>query len=48
MLVAGEREAENGTLALRRRGTREQEEISVEDLMNRVRRLRSTRAIELE
>lgn len=47
MLIAGEREAENGTVALRRRGTRDQEEIAVEDFLNRVRELRSTRAIEL-
>lgn len=47
MLIAGEREAEDGTVALRRRGTRDQEVIAVDAFMDRVRKLRSQRAIEL-
>jgi threonyl-tRNA synthetase len=48
MLIAGEREAAEGTVAVRRRGTREQEEMSFERLMEIVRRLRETRALDLD
>jgi len=48
MLIAGEREAAQGTVAVRRRGTREQVEMSFEDFLDMARRLKSTRALDLE
>jgi threonyl-tRNA synthetase len=48
MLIAGEREAEDGTVALRRRGTREQDVVPFDEFLERVRGLRATRALELE
>jgi threonyl-tRNA synthetase len=47
MLIAGEREAAEGTVAIRRRDTREQEVMSFEKFMDLVRRLRSQRALDL-
>ena len=47
MLIAGDREAADGTVAVRRRGTREQEVVPFEELLERARRLRATRALEL-
>ena len=48
MLIAGEREAENGTVAVRRRGTREQEVVPFDQFLALARKLRETRALELE
>jgi threonyl-tRNA synthetase len=48
MLIAGEREAADGTVALRRRGTRDQEVVPFEGFLDLARRLRSTRALTLE
>ena len=48
MLIAGEREAEDGTVAIRRRGTREQEVVPFDDFLEMVNRLASTRSLELE
>ncbi len=47
MLIAGEREAEAGTVAVRRRGTREQDLMSFEGFLELVRRLRAERSLEL-
>lgn len=47
MLIAGEREAEDGTVALRPRGTREQDVVNFEDFLARARELQMTRALEL-
>ena len=47
MLIAGEREMEDGTVAVRRRGTREQEVVKFESFVERIRHLRATRALEL-
>ncbi len=47
MLVVGDREAEEGTVAVRRRGTREQQELDFEAFLVQVRALRATRALEL-
>ncbi len=47
MLIAGEREAEAGTVAMRRRDTREQEVVPFEQFLELVRRLRATRSLEL-
>ena len=47
MLVVGEREAKDGTVAVRRRDTREQEVVPVEAFLERVRELRASRALEL-
>jgi len=47
MLVVGEREAEDGTVAIRRRGTREQEEVPFEEFLDMARRLRAERSLEL-
>ncbi|MFM7282286.1 MAG: His/Gly/Thr/Pro-type tRNA ligase C-terminal domain-containing protein, partial [Planctomycetia bacterium] len=47
MLIAGEREAAEGTVAIRRRDTREQEVMSFEKFMDLVRRLRAQRALDL-
>jgi len=48
MLIAGEREVEDGTVALRRRGTREQVVMPFEEFQDKARRLRSTRSLDLE
>jgi threonyl-tRNA synthetase len=47
MLIAGEREAADGTVAVRRRDTREQEVVPFEQFLELARRLRSTRALDL-
>jgi threonyl-tRNA synthetase len=47
MLIAGEREAAEGTVAIRRRGTREQEVVPFEAFMEMARRLRAERSLEL-
>ena len=43
MLIAGDREVEEGTVAVRRRGTREQEVVSFDSFLNRARELRHSR-----
>ena len=43
MLIAGDREVEESTVAVRPRGTREQEVVAFEDFLARARELRSTR-----
>jgi len=48
MLIAGDREAEEGTVAVRRRGTREQVVVHFEEFLERARELRDTRALELD
>ena len=48
MLIAGEREAEEGTVAVRQRGTRDQDEIAFEDFLTQVRALRASRALEID
>jgi len=48
MLIAGDREAEEGTVAVRRRGTREQEVVPFDAFLERARELRHTKAIELQ
>lgn len=48
MLIAGDRERDEGTVAVRRRGTREQEVVPFDDFLAMARRLRDTRAIALE
>ena len=47
MLVVGEREAEEGTVALRRRGTREQQVMPFEEFLALVDRLVATKSMEL-
>jgi threonyl-tRNA synthetase len=47
MLIAGEREQEEGAVAIRRRGTREQEVVKVEEFLELARRLRTERSLEL-
>lgn len=47
MLIAGEREQEEGCVAIRRRGTREQEVVKVEEFLDLARRLRAERSLEL-
>jgi threonyl-tRNA synthetase len=47
MLVAGERETADGTVAVRRRGTREQQVVPFDDFLALARRLRETRSLEL-
>ena len=47
MLIAGEREAAEGTVALRRRGTREQDVLPFEQFLTLARTLRDTRSLEL-
>lgn len=47
MLIAGEREAEEGTVAVRRRGTREQVVVPFETFLTMVRELRDTKSLEL-
>ncbi|MCP3916322.1 MAG: threonine--tRNA ligase [bacterium] len=48
MLIAGERERDEGTVAVRRRGTREQEVVKFDDFLARIRELRATKAIGLD
>ena len=48
MLVIGEREMEEGTVAIRRRGTREQEVVPFAEFHELVRRLRADRSMELQ
>ncbi len=48
MAIAGDREAAERTLAIRRRGTREQEPMAVADFVALVRRLVEERSLELE
>ncbi|MCB9914241.1 MAG: threonine--tRNA ligase [Planctomycetes bacterium] len=48
MLIAGEREQEDGTVAVRRRGTREQVVMPFEDFLELARRLKQTRALGLD
>jgi threonyl-tRNA synthetase len=48
MLIAGEREVAEGTVAVRRRGTREQVAVPFEDFLEKARALRASRAIELD
>jgi len=47
MLIAGEREAQEGTVAVRRRDTREQVAMPFEQFLELARRLRTTRSLEL-
>jgi threonyl-tRNA synthetase len=47
MLIAGEREAADGTVAVRRRDTREQEVVPFEQFLTLVRDLRTRRALDL-
>jgi len=47
MLIAGEREAAEGTVTLRRRGTREQETVPFDAFLELVRRLRDERSLAL-
>ena len=48
MLIAGDREAEEGTVAVRRRGTREQVDMPFEEFLEKARGLRASRALELD
>jgi len=48
MLIAGEREVEAGTVAVRRRDTREQEVVPFERFLERARALRASRALDLD
>ena len=48
MLIAGEREQADGTVAIRRRGTREQEVVPFDDFLALIRRLRGDRSAGLE
>ncbi|MBL4771643.1 MAG: threonine--tRNA ligase [Planctomycetes bacterium] len=47
MLIVGEREAEDGTVTIRRRDTRDQETIPFEEFITRIEGLRETRANDL-
>ena len=47
MLIAGEREAEDGTVAVRRRGTREQSVVPFETFLKMLTELRDTKSLEL-
>ncbi|MAF66167.1 MAG: threonine--tRNA ligase [Planctomycetes bacterium] len=47
MLIVGDREVEEGTVTVRRRGTREQETLAVEDFLALVRELRASRSLAL-
>jgi threonyl-tRNA synthetase len=47
MLIAGEREAVDRTVALRRRGTREQDVVSFEEFAKMLREKRATRSLEI-
>ena len=46
MLIAGEREAAEGTVAVRRRGTREQQVVPFDAFVEMIRRLRDERSLE--
>ncbi|MDF1838662.1 MAG: threonine--tRNA ligase, partial [Planctomycetota bacterium] len=46
MLIVGEREAEEGTVTIRRRDSRDQETIPFEDFVTRIQGLRNTRAMD--
>jgi threonyl-tRNA synthetase len=48
MLIAGDREAAEGTVAVRRRGTREQVDMRFEDFVAMIERLRASRSLTLE
>jgi threonyl-tRNA synthetase len=47
MLIVGDREVAEGTVTVRRRGTRDQETLAVDDFLSLVRELRDTRSLEL-
>jgi threonyl-tRNA synthetase len=47
MLIAGDREVAEGTVAVRRRGTREQEVMKFDDFLALARKLRDSRSLEL-
>ncbi|MEM7517689.1 MAG: threonine--tRNA ligase, partial [Planctomycetota bacterium] len=47
MLILGEQEAADGTVTIRRRGTREQETVSFDAFVELIEGLRSTRSMEL-
>ncbi len=47
MLVVGEREAADGTVAIRRRGTQEQEVVPFEEFLTLIRKLRAERSLDL-
>ena len=47
MLIAGEREAADGTVAVRRRDTREQEVVPFEQFLELIKDLRARRALDL-
>ncbi len=47
LLIAGEREAADGTVAVRRRGTREQDVMPFESFLALARELRSARSLDL-
>ena len=47
MLIAGEREAADGTVAVRRRGTREQSVVPFETFLEMLRGLRDTKSLEV-
>ena len=48
MLIAGDRERDDGTVTIRRRGTREQAVVPFEQFLDLVRRLRESRSLELD
>ena len=48
MLIAGDREAQDGTVAVRRRDTREQEIMPFEKFVELVKELRASRSLSLE
>lgn len=47
MLIVGEREAEEGTVAVRRRGTREQEVVPFDQFLERIESMRTERTADL-
>ena len=47
MLIAGDREAAEGTVAVRRRGTREQVDMKFEDFVAMIERLRASKSLDL-
>ena len=47
MLIAGEREAAEGTVAVRRRGTREQSVVPFETFLEMLKGLRDTKSLDL-
>ncbi len=47
MLIAGDREAAEGTVAVRRRGTREQVDMKFDDFVALIDKLRATKSLEL-